>query len=311
MDHIIFVSLFWAHSKISELFNEADFRCAVHEIMTRPKNGSNSDFPVVQNLRDQFESLTELFQFFEACARKALNKCPLEFISTQFYWIIFYPWNNYCRWLYSEIDKNLAANPVKNLEEIPIKNLEEMPVKSSKKDPGKKPEEDSDTKSDKNPTKNPSNTNQTTLFVSGIPKGYQLWHHTSKDYIKHFLWEKIPNAADIHVPIDRKGITKGIALVRLSSGANVKDVLSQVKGLQMGGQTLKINKSKPKDSGRPSGGSGFRGGNSGGGFGGGKSSGGGCRGSNSGSGFRCGDSGVGLDGVKHRVAQKNINVEFW
>ena len=180
-----------------------------------------------------------------------------------------------------------------------------MPVKSSKKDPGKKPEEDSDTKSDKNPTKNPSNTNQTTLFVSGIPKGYQLGHHTSKDYIKHFLWEKIPNAADIHVPIDRKGITKGIALVRLSSGANVKDVLSQVKGLQMGGQTLKINKSKPKDSGRPSGGSGFRGGNSGGGFGGGKSSGGGCRGSNSGSGFRCGDSGVGLDGVKHKQVQQS------
>ena len=113
----------------------------------------------------------------------------------------------------------------------------------SKKDPGKKPEDDSDKKSDKNPTKNPSNTSQTTLFVAGIPKGYQLGHHTSKDFIKHFLWEKIPNAADIHVPIDRKGITKGIAYVELTPGVNAKDVLKQVKGLKMGSRRLQIKES--------------------------------------------------------------------
>ena len=199
----------------------------------------------------------------------------------------------------------------------------------SKKDPGKKPEDDSDKKSDKNPTKNPSNTSQTTLFVGGIPKGYQLGHHTSKDFIKHFLWEKIPNAADIHVPIDRKGITKGIAYVELTPGVNAKDVLKQVKGLQMGDQRLKIDKSKRRDNGKPSGGSGFGSGNSGGGFGGGNY-GGGFGGSNSfggfgagvsvGTGFGGGNSGGGgfrgrydrVDGLKSELRSnpvKNIKIE--
>ena len=69
---IIVLSLFQAHSKISELFNEADYKCAVLEIMMGAKKGSDSDFPVLQKLRTQLErSSTEIFPFFEACARKA------------------------------------------------------------------------------------------------------------------------------------------------------------------------------------------------------------------------------------------------
>ena len=75
MDHMIWFkvvsSLFQAHSKISEMFNEADFKCVVSEIMTGAKGGSDGSFPVVQKLREQLErSCTEIFPFFEACARK-------------------------------------------------------------------------------------------------------------------------------------------------------------------------------------------------------------------------------------------------
>ena len=66
---IIVSSLFQAHSKINELFNEADFNCAVSVIMTGVSDGR---FPVVQKLREQLKwSETELFSFFEACSRKA------------------------------------------------------------------------------------------------------------------------------------------------------------------------------------------------------------------------------------------------
>ena len=68
---IILWSLFPAHPKISELFDEADFKSAVLEIMTGTKGGSVGDFPVVEKLREQLErSSTEIFPFFEACSRK-------------------------------------------------------------------------------------------------------------------------------------------------------------------------------------------------------------------------------------------------
>ena len=50
------------------MFNEADYKCAVSEIMTGTKKGS---FSVVQKLREQLErSSTEIFPFFAACSRK-------------------------------------------------------------------------------------------------------------------------------------------------------------------------------------------------------------------------------------------------
>ena len=50
------------------MFNEADFKCAVSEIMIQAKKES---FPVFQKLRDQLQrSSTEIFPFFEACLRK-------------------------------------------------------------------------------------------------------------------------------------------------------------------------------------------------------------------------------------------------
>ena len=67
----VFSSLFQAHSKISEMFNEAHFKCVISEIMTGAKTGSNGSFSVVQKLRQQLErSSTEIFPFFEACSRK-------------------------------------------------------------------------------------------------------------------------------------------------------------------------------------------------------------------------------------------------
>ena len=75
MDHMIWFmilsSLFQAHPKISELFDEADFKSAVLEIMTGAKCESVGDFAVVEKLREQHErSSTEIFPFFEACSRK-------------------------------------------------------------------------------------------------------------------------------------------------------------------------------------------------------------------------------------------------
>ena len=52
------------------MFNEADFKCVVSEIMTGAKRESGGSFPVVQKLREQLErSSTEIFPFFEACSR--------------------------------------------------------------------------------------------------------------------------------------------------------------------------------------------------------------------------------------------------
>ena len=78
MNHTIWFnivsSLFKAQSKISELFDEADFKSAVSEIMVRTKNGSSDDFPVVRKLREQLErSSTEIFPFFEACSRNSMK----------------------------------------------------------------------------------------------------------------------------------------------------------------------------------------------------------------------------------------------
>ena len=120
----------------------------------------------------------------------------------------------------------------------------ENPVKNPKQNPEKNPNENPDKNSDKKPTKNPEKTGGTTLYVGGIPR------ETSKEFIKSFLRDKIPNAADIRVPMDKvQGTSKGIAFVQLPSGVNVKDVLKQVKGLEMGVRRLKINESKPRESG--------------------------------------------------------------
>ena len=74
-----------------------------------------------------------------------------------------------------------------------------------------------------------------TLYVSGIPC------ERSKPFVKNFLRDNIPNAADIRVPMGRVGGTiKGLAFVRLSPGVNVKDVLKQVKNLKMGSRRLQI-----------------------------------------------------------------------
>ena len=68
---LVFSSLFQAHPKISELFDEADFKSAVVEIMTGAKCESVGGFPVAEKLREQLErSSTEIFPFFEACSRK-------------------------------------------------------------------------------------------------------------------------------------------------------------------------------------------------------------------------------------------------
>ena len=146
------------------------------------------------------------------------------------------------------------------------------------------------------------------LNIVGIPPG------TSKDFIEKFLRDKIPNAGDISVPIDRvSGTTHGSAIVQFSPGVNVKDVLKQVKGLQMGVRRLTIADTS-------SGGDGFGDGHcSGGGFGGGKS-GGGFGGSNSGGGgpalFVGGlPYGVSEDDVRNFLQEKipgasNVRVPF-
>ena len=89
--------------------------------------------------------------------------------------------------------------------------------------------------------------NGPTLFVSGLPFRLQV----SEDDVREFLQEKIPNAQNIRVPLNRvsKSI-KGIAFVELGSDADVTSVISQVSNLQMGGRSLKINESKPRERAR-------------------------------------------------------------
>ena len=74
-----------------------------------------------------------------------------------------------------------------------------------------------------------------TLYVSGIPC------ERSKPFVKNFLRDNIPNAADIRVPMGRvSGTIKGEAFIQLSPGVNAKDVLKQVKNLKMGARRLQI-----------------------------------------------------------------------
>ena len=81
------------------------------------------------------------------------------------------------------------------------------------------------------------NQNQT-LYVSGIP------NERSTVFVKNFLRDNIPHAADIRIPMDRVSRTiKGLAYVQLSPGVNAKDVLKQVKGLKMGSRRLQIKES--------------------------------------------------------------------
>ena len=74
-----------------------------------------------------------------------------------------------------------------------------------------------------------------TLIVDGIPC------ERSKPFVKNFLRDNIPNAADIRIPMGRVGGTiQGLAFVQLSPGVNVKDLLKQVKNLKMGSRRLQI-----------------------------------------------------------------------
>ena len=78
-------SLFQGHPKIRELFDEADFKCAVLEIITEPKKGSGGGFSVVERLREQLQqSSTEIFPFFEACSRKVHKTRRRRFILVLF-----------------------------------------------------------------------------------------------------------------------------------------------------------------------------------------------------------------------------------
>ena len=86
-----------------------------------------------------------------------------------------------------------------------------------------------------------------TLYVSDIPL------ERSKTFVKHFLRDNIPNAANICVPVNRvSGTIKGSAVVELRTGANVKDVLKRVKGLKMSSRRLKITAGSRDDNYRPS-----------------------------------------------------------
>ena len=71
MSHIIRAIIFKpfsVHSKIIEMFDETEFKCAVSEIMIGAEKES---LPVVEKLRDKLKrSSTEIFPFFEACSRK-------------------------------------------------------------------------------------------------------------------------------------------------------------------------------------------------------------------------------------------------
>ena len=111
---------------------------------------------------------------------------------------------------------------------------------------------------------NPPGDSGATLFVGGLP------YDVSEDDVRNFLQEKIPNAQNVRVPMDReKNSIKGIAFVELGSDADVTSVINQVFNLQWGDRNLKINESiKPREIGRPLGGI-NRGGSSVGGFGGG------------------------------------------
>ena len=74
MSHIVWIIIFKSfseHSKIIGTFTEANFKCAVSEIMVGAKK---EIFSVVEKLRDQIKrSLTEIFPFFEACLRKFIK----------------------------------------------------------------------------------------------------------------------------------------------------------------------------------------------------------------------------------------------
>ena len=92
-----------------------------------------------------------------------------------------------------------------------------------------------------------SGRDRATLYVGGLP------YDTTADDIKRILHDKIPNAENVRVPINRdEGTVKGMAFVELSSGVNVLDVLRQVEGLTMGGRRLRINELQPREGGRPS-----------------------------------------------------------
>ena len=82
---VYITGLFQGHPKIRELFDEADFKCAVLEIITEPKKGSGGGFSLVERLREQLgQSSTEIFPFFEACSRKVHKTRCSRFISVLF-----------------------------------------------------------------------------------------------------------------------------------------------------------------------------------------------------------------------------------
>ena len=83
----VFSSLFQAHSKISEMFNEVHFKCVVSDIITGAIKESDVCFPFVQKLRERLErSSTEIFPFFEACSRIVQTHMCQDIV------------NNHCKW---------------------------------------------------------------------------------------------------------------------------------------------------------------------------------------------------------------------
>ena len=87
----------------------------------------------------------------------------------------------------------------------------------------------------------PVKTGRGDLLVDNLPGG------VTKNEIKKFLQEKIPNAEKIHVPVEREtNILIGVAFVKLRSDADVTSVINGVSNLKMGGRTLYISEPKCK-----------------------------------------------------------------
>ena len=82
----------------------------------------------------------------------------------------------------------------------------------------------------------------TFILVSGIP------YAEREANVFNFLLDKFPKALSIHIPTDGDDEKiKGVAFIELSSGVNVYNIMNQFKGLEMGGQKLRINKVAKRD----------------------------------------------------------------
>ena len=233
------------------MFNEADYKCAVSEIMTGTKQGCLS---VIQKLRDQLErSSTEIFPFFEACSRKVHKTNQLGCM----YKIIV-----------NELKSEIRKNPCQKSCEIRVKNPIRNEFQSSRDFSGYYSNYTIDESSDKmsilTVSDLPSDGDErfgskrsgsrlrdrnsiggnsgdgATLYVSGIPCA------ESESNVFNFLLGEFPNAESIHVPTNSNdGKIKGVAFVQLKN---------QFKDLDMNGLKLRINRVVKQEGGRSSGG---------------------------------------------------------